>query len=158
MAPATPTSFPSRWIFLSFLPSLPLPSIIKPINCTVSAGKLRMVTPGFCLPWIQQPATKWQRNFWRGMVGRSTSRWCFLSYSPSVLPWAVMLISSVPLGVHGLLVQLENGPCPCPQEPPASLNLKVGFYLCRASQQTCSRLASPAKQMGRGVRGPSRMQ
>lgn len=146
MAPATPTSFPSRWLFLSFLPSLPLPSIIKPINCTASSGKLRMVRLGFCLPWIQQPATEQQRNFWRGIVGRSTSKLCFLSCSPCVLPRAVMFISCVPLGVHGLLLQLKNGLCPCPQEPPVSVNMKVGLYLCRASWQMCSQLASPEKK------------
>ena len=59
-----------------------------------------------------------------------------------------MLINSVPLGIHGLLVQLENGLRPCPQEHPVSVNLNVGLYLCRASWQTCSRLASPAKTHG----------
>lgn len=72
-------------------------------------------------------------------MDRSTSKLCFLSCSPCVLPRAVKFISCVLLGIHGLLVQLKNGPCPCPcpREPPVSVNLK-GLYLCRASRQMSS--------------------
>lgn len=55
-------------------------------------------------------------------MGRSTSKLCFPSCSSHVLPWIVMFISTMPLGINGLLVQLENGPCPCPQEPSVSVN------------------------------------
>lgn len=51
----------------------------------------------------------------------------FLILQPCVLPLAVKFMSCVPIGIHGLLVQLKGGLCPCPQEPPTISEPKSKF-------------------------------
>lgn len=89
-------------------------------------------------------------------MGRSTSKLCFLSCNPCVLPWTVRFISTVLLGIHRLLIQVKNDPCPCLWEPPVLVNLKVGLICAKHHGVVDWHLQQ--NLTGRGMRVPSRMQ